>query len=376
MRFHKLGKNNWHSILRDEMRNKQIHQINRNPIKTILVMILFILVLTGCHLPYKNHEIPTSTEPVASETPVIQITATPEISKSAIIFVADENANAGIVDFMKTALTNLAGDSFNFQETASLKAEDIPTGEAFVFFASEPENLSDLAQNRPDVQFAVIGSEQSGSGNIWPVQYDRAWLPFLGGYALAISAYDWRSAILVASDSKLYDEKTIDVFTNGAKYFCGNCKSSNPPYNTYPVIISLPSTSTDDDWNKQIDAAQNQVLQTYYITELAGTQARYQKLSEQSVYMIGEMQPPEGFDQWWLATINFDWAATFNQVIEKSRNKESSAVLSPVLSIVPGKLPEKFSEGKKLDIQKRYEELLSGYIDPYDAAPGNLTLQK
>ena len=92
-----------------------------------------------------------------------------------------------------------------------------------------------------------------------------------------------------------------------------------------------------------------------------------QKLISLNVQIIGVSAPPAGLENNWLATINFDWTATIQQIVARTENGETEGAQPLVLSIVPGALTEDFSSGKTLLLQRAYNDLLSGLLSPYIA---------
>lgn len=328
-----------------------------------LCCLWMILLMTGCNLPQKAGVPPTEapTE-VPEDTPEPTETPTPVPQMEKIAFIPSDEV-PGVTAGLTGALDQICPDAF---ECTTVPNEDgISADTDFVIFAKEPTALSALTARFPQTRFIVITEPKTVYENVWTVQYDEAFLPFLAGLATTSNAYDWRSVGLLPTDSPVWGSHAEEAFLNGAHYFCGSCRSNLAPYVSFPLVISLPGETAPETWSDQYDEAQRSIIYTVFLSEEAMSESMLQKLISLNAQILGVSRPPAGLENNWLATINFDWAATLQQIISRSKAGEVSGTLPLVLSITPGALSEDFSAGKTTLLRRAYTDLLSGILSPY-----------
>lgn len=314
-------------------------------------------------MPQKT-EVPFTDTPEAQieETPEPTETPTPLPEKEKIAFFPSEDV-PGITENLTRALASVCASDYECKNISS--EEEIDTDTDFVIFAKEPTALSSLTQRFPQTRFIIVSGPESTSPGAWVIPYDEAFLPFLAGIATTSNAYDWRSVGLLPTDSVLMGTKAEEAFLNGGHYFCGSCKPSLAPYVSFPLVISLPSASSSDNWNAQIDEAQRSFVYTAFLSDEAVSEPVLQKLISLNMQIIGVSAPPAGLENNWLASISFDWTDTLLRIISRSLNGEAGGTQPLTLSIIPGALTEDFSDGKTILLQRAYADLLSGRLSPY-----------
>ena len=326
--------------------------------------VLFILlILCGCNLPKQTALPPTETaEETAEITPEPTETPTPLPKREKIAFLPSEDV-PGITENLTKALDLVCTEAYECLTISS--EEEIEEDTDYVIFAKEPTAVSSLTQRFPQTQFILTTSPRTSYENAWAIQYDESFLPFLAGLATASNADDWRSAGLIPNDSLLWGSHAEEAYLNGAHYFCGNCMPSLAPYVSFPYVIALPGDSSADSWSAQFDEAQKSFIYTVFLSDEAVSDDFLQKLISLNVMLLGVSEPPAGTEDNWLATINFDWAETLRQIIMRSEAGTKQGTIPVVLSITPGELTERFSEGKSNTLRRAYSDLLSGILSAY-----------
>ena len=323
-----------------------------------------LLLISGCNMPQKVTVPPMATqEELPEETPEPTETPTPLPQREKIVFIPSDEVPS-VTDSLSKALEQVC-TAYDCETAAN--EDSITEDTNFAVFAKAPTALSSLEQRFPNTHFVVVDAPSVSYDGAWVIGYDEAFLPFLAGLATASNAYDWRSAGLLPSDSTLWGAHAEEAFVNGAHYMCGNCRPTLSPYVNFPLVISLPGSSGPDQWSAQFDEAQRSFIYTVFLSDEAISEALLQKLVTLNVQMIGLSAPPAGLEANWLATINFDWADTLNQVISRSLSGETQGTQPLILKIVPGALSEDFSDGKTLVLRKAYDLLLSGFLSPLSA---------
>ena len=338
--------------------------MKQNSVLILLFCLTFCLVISGCNMPQKVEITATPTqEEIPEDTPVPTETPTPLPPREKIGFISSE-----AVPDVNQGITNALDHLCNFYDCETIANEDaIGNDFNFVIFAQAPTALSSLRERFPQTQFVVIDKPSAVHDGAWVIQYDQAFLPFLAGLATAGNASDWRSAGLLPNDSDLWGADAEEAFVNGAHYICGNCRSLLAPYVNFPLVVSLPCSASADEWNLQFDEAQKSFIYTAFLSDEAISETLLQKLISLNIQMLGVSMPPAGLENNWLATINFDWSDTLQQIIARSLAGETSGKQPLTLSITPGALSENFSQGKANVLREAYSLLLSGFLTPYTA---------
>ena len=328
-----------------------------------LWLVFFLLIAAGCNLPQKNAELPTE-EPteIVEPTAVPADTPTPLPAREKAAFLPSDEV-PGITENLTRALDKICQNDY---ECLTLTSPDtIPEDTDFVIFAKEPTAISSLTQRFPETGFIVVTAPGTKIDYAWTIQYDEAFLPFLAGLAAAGNAADWRCAGMLPNDSPVWGSHAEEAFLNGAHYLCGNCMPKMSPYVSFPLVVSLPGTSDAGIWSSQLDEIQKNFIYTVFLSEEAVSESLLQKLVSLNIQMIGNFDPPAGYEANWLAAVRFDWAVTLEQIMMRSKAGEKQGTLPLILSVTPGMLRDRFSDGKTRVLQEAYKDLLSGMLSPY-----------
>jgi hypothetical protein len=137
------------------------------------------------------------------------------------------------------------------------------------------------------------------------------------------------------------------------------------PYISFPLVISLPGTTDAGTWSSRMDEIQKNFIYTVFLSDEAASETILQKMVSLNIQMLGTSEPPAGYEANWLASINFDWAVTLEQIILRFQSGEKQGTLPLILSIKPGMLRDRFSDGRARVLQEAYADLLSGLLSPY-----------
>ena len=330
-------------------------------------LAFLLLIAAGCNLPQQPAGQPTE-EPteVIEPTELPTETPTPLPEREKVAFLPSDEV-PGITENLTRALDKICNDNF---ECVTISSPDaIPEGTDFVIFAKEPTALSSLTQRFPQTGFIVVTAPGTKTDYAWTIEYDEAFLPFLAGLAAAGNAADWRCAGMLPNDSLIWGSHAEEAFLNGAHYLCGNCMPKMSPFVSFPLVVSLPGTSDPGIWSGQFDEIQKNFIYTVFLSDEAASETILQKMVSLNVQMIGVSDPPAGYEANWLASIRFDWAMTLEQIMMRFQAGEKQGTLPAILSIKPGMLRDRFSDGRARVLQEAYADLLSGKLSPY--APAN-----
>ena len=337
--------------------------MNGKRARILLFFGLFLLILAGCNLPESVKTEQPSATPEITEEPAEPTPTPTELPPQVKIVLITSGEASGVSENLENALESVCIAGFECRTENS--EEGIQTDTDFAVFAKEPTALSSLIQRFPDTRFILVTEPRRHVDGVWTIPYDAAFFPFLSGLATVSSAADWRGAGLLPSDSALWGENAEASFINGARYLCGSCRSVVNPSLNFPMVISLPVSTSPDAWTSQFSQIQPNTVNTAFLSEEAVSDALVQQLAQQEIRVLGTSNPPMGLENNWLATIRFDWAETLEQIISRANSGETEGSLPVILSITPGNLRESFSSGKASTLQKAYQDLLSGLLSPY-----------
>lgn len=327
--------------------------------RCILFLLLLCAVLAACNLPKPAEVLPTNTsepEPEVTDEPTAEPTPEPA-SEKILILRSDEKP------MMTGALAEGAraycGSSCEVAEIGSLTDEESFDAVKAVILPGLPQDLSAIRTRFPQAKVAFIGGKEDALQDAWLIRYSSDNLPFLMGMATEMAAYDWRGIGLLPSDSELYGPNAEEAFVNGGHYFCGNCRATLAPYNTYPMTVMLPSDS--GDWAAKLSEAKSSVIYTVFLSAEAESGLIYTMVPEMNAKVLGTGSVPEALTANWQASLHYDWAATIRSVMEAD---EMQGITSAVLAVETGTDPGSFGSGKTEMLQQTYASLLSGALSP------------
>ncbi len=362
------GRKNWQLM-------QKYYKPRKNRYQMILSCLFLLIGLTGCNIPKTPQQPLTPTQDLsqlaATETAEIVPTSTPIPDPQKVLLVITADTNAGILDRIRSGIQSLPEGQAEITETTAFTEDQITEATDVVIFPKIVENLSEIAGRFPQTKFITIDRTDQNLPNVWTIRYDPAFETFLGGYAVALSAYDWRGAGLLPNDSLFLGGRTQEVFQNGAQYFCGTCVSSIAPFVAFPLAVMLPAAATPQEWVAGIDQIQSNYIYTYFVSEEAASDDVYQKMLSLDVSVIGVNDPPAGLESKWLAGIRIDLGGAVNQILLADPTALASGLVIPELDVRLGSIGGSFNEGKKTDMQKVYADLIFGMVFPYDPQPAD-----
>lgn len=337
--------------------------------KYFFLFALFLLFLSGCNIPQTPEPEPTiSAEEISfqeTEAAALIPTETPEPELRKAILIAPSDTTPYLLNTIRDGFAVDSNQNLEFIEAETLSESMLDAKTETVVFSNSPADIGDYAQKHPEIQFVVIGGDPQPFGNVLTIRYDPGFETFLGGYALALSATDWRGAGLIPSDVTFREE----TFLNGAQYFCGRCQSVIAPYVVFPLVVSLPSSASAEEWSSGIDQILSNYIYSFYISPEAASDALFEKFSGMEVTLLGANDMPASLESKWLATIRIDIAGAVKEIVSAEERSVRGGEIIPELLIVPGGVGKTFHEGRKIRIEEVYQNLLSGLISAYDPVP-------
>lgn len=319
--------------------------------------VLALQTVTAEHLAAEATAAAIPPEPTPTEVPL----------KSEMTFVTSQ------VD--ETLLGRLR-DIFNgpdfplhLHESGELSGTTLPSDVEIVFFASEPLNLAELAAANPETSFVLLGKPSVTAANIYSIRYDPRFETFLAGYAVAMTARDWRGGALLPADDPLLGELSAEIFRNGMRYFCGPCKAIIAPYTVYPLTVTLPRASSAADWIARLNELSSGPVQTVFISEAAMSIDVLNAADGLGYNVLTIGEKPEGWNGNWIGGVRIDLDKTLTIALEEVAAGHAPNVINPPLDIYAGNQGGTFFEGKKSLMMMLYENMTAGMILTTDPVP-------
>ena len=292
--------------------------------------------------------------------------ATPIYVQSKVVFVAAPSADPVLSEQISRTLSELAAsEDLDFEQLTSFTPGD-PTAEIKLLAAIPPDpGVAAIAGAAPATQFlgiAIPGLEPAANLTVIDAQGispDKA--GFLAGYLAAVATPEWRVGVISSSDSSAGIAQRKG-FLNGAVFFCGLCRQTFPPFNTYPLFAEAPENSSPQEWFSIADTLIDSAVQTVYIPPGVGDESLVEYLADAGINIIATTSPLPGLKERWIAIITGDFPQVIHNVWPDILAGQGGNVFSAPLSFTDPNY-DLFSPGRQDLVKKMLTDLSSGYID-------------
>lgn len=314
-----------------------------------------------------------STEVVAETTntpiPTAISTATEPVQiQQLVILLADPNIDLELITEVEAILEGYSGEvGMAFENRASLEISDLPDNLRLVVALDPISNIQDLAAAAPQIQFLGMGiAGLIPGGNITVIGgygLGIEYQAFIAGYTAAVITSDWRVAVISTSDSTK-GLQARQSFMVGARYFCGLCLQVYPPFYEYPLFAELPASASQEEWRNAAASLLERSVETIYVAPGAGDSTLLDYLAQSGISIIGSSSPPDNLQQNWVATIQPDYASLLQDILPNLLGEQAGNDL-PV-AFLQNVNPQLLSVGRVEHIELIIEDLLAGFISPYE----------
>jgi len=339
----------------------------------IILLLLGSLILFAC-TPTNAESTPTEADPTLPEvSPAPSITplettqeATPIFTQSKVVFIAAPEADPVLAEQISNTLAELSEtEGLNFEQRPSFSPEE-PTAEIKLLAAIPPDpGLYALAQSSPATQFLGIAIPALEAAPNLTVIDDQGTSPdkagFLAGYLAAVATNEWRVGVISSSDNNAGVAQR-DGFLNGAVFFCGLCRQTFPPFNTYPMFAEAPENSNPSEWLALADILVNNAVQTVYIPPGVSDESLLEYLADAGINIIASTSPLPGLKERWIAIITADYPLVVRSTWPDLIAGQGGGVLSAPLTFSDPNY-NLFSPGRQHLVEKMLAELSTGFID-------------
>jgi len=293
------------------------NQSSRNAIIQLSALLL-IAVFSAC--------VPTSVTTaeeldettLTAEPPTITPTLAPTATEPnpALIFVQGEDVDPALLSQMQSEVAVLAEESgFALVSEEVLQPEMLTPNVQVVVGVGSGLNLNGLAPSFPDVTFISIDNlDVIPNDNMFVIgdpslQQGQA---FLAGYLGAVISSDYKVAGLFSSEAA---PDMVNAFVIGAEYFCGICRPSYPPYNTFPYWDFLAPGSTVNGFQSVVDSLVAYGVEVLYLHGDLVSSELLSYLGEVGMKVISDA-PPDMARTNWVGTVAPDYGAALADLWE------------------------------------------------------------
>jgi len=338
-----------------------------------LVFLLSLMLLIGC-----NPQVPeptSSIQPSATLDSISPETQTPTIeaptptiipSQSRVILVAPPESGLDQIEELTATLSELAeAEDMEFEVRSSFSPQDLSPNLRLLVGVPPDPGLADLALAAPGTQFLGIAiPELQPAPNLTVIdtqEIDPGRIGFLAGYLAAVVTPEWRVGVISSNDTTAGVAQR-QGFINGAIFFCGLCRQTYPPFESYPMYVEAPSASNPQEWLAVGDILIDKAVKTVYIPPGVGDESLLEHFAEAGINLIGTAPPPLGIEEQWIATITGDISSALRSAWpELIAGQSGISVQAPL--ILTHINPDLFSPGRQRLVGNLISELSNGYID-------------
>jgi hypothetical protein len=351
--------------------------MKKNPLY-LLVLILVIWSLVGCSQALPVIEAEKTATPAPTQTPTL--TSTPVPSPTPLppvgVLLAPPEADPYLVEELQTFLSQAIPEAgYRFQVRPSLTAETIQAEDIGWVIALPPlPDLGALAAAAPETRFLAVGiSGLEPGSNLSVIGADDARMDhqgFIAGYLAALITPDWRVGVIATNTET--GQTARQAFVTGAKYFCGLCITTYPPFAEYPLYLQLDQGTSSADWQAASNVLINRGVETMYVVPGAGDEALLRHLVQSGVSIIGGTPPPDGLADSWVATLGFSPLEAFYQFWPDFVVGTDGEMVDVPLTIANIN-PDLFSLGRQRLVEEMLTQVQAGAVDLGVTAPEEST---
>lgn len=333
-----------------------------------ILWILIVLLLAECSAA---GSVPNPTESFTAASPTSPPTETFVPTETTLppvgILLASAEADPELVDALQNSLSQSIPEAgLRFQVRPSLSPEIILAEDIHWVIALPPApGLGDLIESSPEVRFLTVGVEGLESApNLSMIGAEGARLDqqgFIAGYMAALITPDWRVGVISVADSEA-GQLARRSFITGAKFYCGFCSPTYPPFFEYPLYFQLDASADAVEWQAAADFLLQRGVSTFYVVPGAGDDALLGYLAQSGANLIGGETPPENVRENWVATLDFSALEAFYFFWpEFVAGVDGQSVTVPItISDVNSSL---LSSGKQRFVEEVLVDVQAGFIE-------------
>lgn len=323
-----------------------------------LIALVFLVFSAASCVAQPTASANTET-PEPTATAISTSTATP-LPARAVLVVSDDPT----MQPLRELVVRLAAETgLQFEQREIVQTGDITPEWRIVVFVTPPTNLNELLSAAPSTQFLTFSSVELPQAPNLSVILSRAdWQAFIAGYMTALVAFDWRTAAFLPSD--LPESATIgEAFRNGQYYFCGRCPTFYAPYASFPIMVSLPVSSSVEEWKLASGEVQQNYAYGVYVAPQVASADLLTYLAAFNLTLLGGQTPPPEVMPNWAATLQSDGLTPLEQLWTELVNGQGGKTVAAEFRLMDIN-PALLTPGRQMQVEKVIQELQEGLILP------------
>lgn len=342
-----------------------ISQLNRYIYSLLIICILGLLLgacirheTEGGDTPVNGIETITSTEFIPTQIPSPQ--------PSLVVLLASPEANLSQVARLEVEISELAGETgLHWERRLTLSPSELDPSIMVVIAIAPYSDFEILAAAAPSIQFLAVGipgiEPTENVSVIGPLGMRPDHQGFVAGYLAAMITHDWRVGVISLGDTPAGLARLVG-FTNGAGYFCGQCRPVYPPYLEYPMYVGLSEAEADANWRIASETMAEGSVRLVYVAPEVENEALFIDLTQRGMILIGGEEPSEELKPQWVATIRSDPGQAVRDIWGDLLVGEGGTSLQMPL-IIEDVNTEYLSPGRQRLLEDIMRDLLAGFID-------------
>lgn len=262
--------------------------MKRNMRIDILFVLIIMLTVPLAACTNGGNAASTETGVVPAEVQNTEVPATATPQPSAYVLVGPEQhvliAIEQLVEFIaERASTD--GVLFEHALTAEEVSRDLSI--RIIVWIDQPEEATRWAGENPEAQVVAIpGPAESSLPNLLSIgqgALDSGPIAFLSGYASAVLAPDWRTAII--ADTAAEGNGMGAAFYQGSTFYCGLCRPERPPYEDYPLVLPI-DPEAPAAWEGALDTLRLAGVDVLYLQGRHANEANLAAITDQGMMAI------------------------------------------------------------------------------------------
>ncbi len=352
---------------------------------SVLVVILILVVFLAACEPATTPTSPetpsvTDSPTVAPSSSPISPTETPGTPTVIIISnregdeLSDPEAWVGreIHSYIYMMIERLTSRySMDLIADEEVVEENLTSNIKVVVSTSPTDDFPAIAARHPEVQFIAVdhpgfspSENLSLIGEQEEVNQQQA---FMAGYLSALISEDYKVAALIPSEVE-NSETLTEIFVNGARFFCGDCRPFYPPYNSFPQWETLPIELSSSDFEATIDALMAKEIEVLFVDGRLASKELFTYLNNWDLMFVSDSSL---FFHEWMQLVRNNWAGTIRPDVESALEEIFPLLLEgqgnhdvPVRMVVTSTEEGLISEGRQRVFDEFADDLLNGLISP------------
>ncbi len=263
--------------------------------------LLFLVFITACAVN-TNAEDLLPTEPVVPVEETSAPTLTEIEPELRVLVAVGSDAEAGIISRVIDAVEGFAAaDGLALAVEDGLSSEMITPETRIVVGIGADLDISSIAADTPQVSFLALEHKGIGPGANLFVIGDPAedWQRqvFMAGYLTALVSSDNKLGALIPADSE-NPEQIVEIFNNGARFYCGICRPQFPPYGNFPRWEILSLSNAEAGFQPVVDDFIVSGIDIIYVHGALASPTLFSYLAERDIKVVSNSDPDARGPNW------------------------------------------------------------------------------